>query len=188
MGAIHRDTEASLPEEIERVLRLHSVWIASNGRQGMRAEFVGRDLRGLNFSSCDVRGVTFEDSDLTGTAFVRSELFLTSFRRANLEGADFSLARLAGTNFSECRLGGASFVGARVEGAEILDPAGKRTGKSLPARFRNADLREANFVGAILDGGPHADHTFQGARVRAGTGSRSEELTSELQSLMRISY
>src|SRR3546814_5805450 len=40
MGAIHRDTEASLPEEIERVLRLHSVWIASNGRQGMRAEFV----------------------------------------------------------------------------------------------------------------------------------------------------
>src|SRR3546814_13112502 len=89
MGAIHRDTEASLPEEIERVLRLHSVWIASNGRQGMRAEFVGRALRGLHFSSCAVRGVTFEASDLTGTAFVRSALLLTSFRRPPLAGPAF---------------------------------------------------------------------------------------------------
>src|SRR3546814_11914079 len=109
MGAIHRDTEASLPEEVERALRLHSVWIASNGRQGMRAEFVGRDLRGLNFSSCDVRGVTFEDSDLPGTAFVRSDLLLPSLRRATLEGDAFSLARLAGPRSEESRQGNAGF-------------------------------------------------------------------------------
>src|SRR3546814_12027891 len=113
MGAIHRDTEASLPEEVERALRLHSVWIASNGRQGMRAEFVARDLRGLNFSSCDVRGLTFEDSDLTGTAFVISALFLTSFRKANMESAYFWLARLAGTTLSECTARGARFADAR---------------------------------------------------------------------------
>ena len=49
MGAIHRATESSMPEEIETALRFHSTWIASNGRLGMRAVFLGKDMRGLDF-------------------------------------------------------------------------------------------------------------------------------------------
>ena len=56
MGAIHRDTEHTLPDDIEQALRFHSTWIASNGRTGMRAEFVGRDLRGLDFELAADRG------------------------------------------------------------------------------------------------------------------------------------
>src|SRR3546814_2618647 len=59
------------------------------------------------------------------------------------------------------------------------------TGESVPVRKRSAFQEDAV---AHEPGGDDLPYVFGGAIVTRGGGLRSEEHTSELQSLMRISY
>src|SRR3546814_4203748 len=67
-------------------------------------------------------------------------------------------------------------------------PLGDTGAPLLPVTMRNLIGREIEGVPALLAGGTCHVHHYGKAEVRAGRKLRSEEHTSELQALMRISY
>src|SRR3546814_7196333 len=95
-------------------------------------------------------------------------------------------------------LRGANLEGARLNGADMRDArlGPLRTGERSyvtnlrEALLRRSDLRGADLQGARLVAADLTDAALFRARLDGCdlTGARSEEHTSELQSLMRISY
>src|SRR3546814_1920299 len=75
--------------------------------------------------------------------------------------------------------------GAGLDGVGALGPLSALTGGAVDADVARARVADLTPAGSVEDGRPLG----AGARdLAAGAGGRSEEHTSELQSLMRISY
>lgn len=72
-----------LRSDLDEVLRLHTVWINSNGVDGVKANLSGVDLSGENLSGTD--------------------LYRANLSGANLSGANLSGAELSGADLSHCR-------------------------------------------------------------------------------------
>src|SRR3546814_14555885 len=89
---VYRTGEA-LPPEIEEILKLHSLWIATGGAEGSRADLSGRNLDGCSFASCDLRAAELHEASLKGADFSNAQLMFTSFLRAELQEAVFDLDR-----------------------------------------------------------------------------------------------
>ena len=159
-GAIYRDSETPLPEDIEDALRQHSVWIASNGAVGQRADFKGRNLDGLNFSSCDVRGGFLRRLLSSERSVCPLELFLTSFNGADLARRDMSFSRVHGTGFREANLTEVLLIGAKIAEAKIIGADGKATGKCISTRFAESNLIGCNLSGAEFDGADFTGAAF----------------------------
>jgi hypothetical protein len=70
------------PDEIERMLAEHRVYLETEYHQGHRANFASADLTGWDFSSLNLRGVKMD--------------------RAALRGADFTGAHLQSANLVVC--------------------------------------------------------------------------------------
>ena len=75
--------------DLDHILRLHTLWRACDP-EGRRADFGGKDLRGLSFANIDC----------TNVRFVRANCANVCFIRANCIGADFTGANCASANFT----------------------------------------------------------------------------------------
>jgi uncharacterized protein YjbI with pentapeptide repeats len=111
-------------------LAAHRLWLRTEGKDGLRADFTGADLRSVPLSACDLRhakmidcrlddvslaGTNLESADLSGASLVGASLPETNLKHAkldnvSLEGADLSLSKflkagqLCGCNLSHAKL------------------------------------------------------------------------------------
>src|ERR1700736_2140972 len=70
------------PDEIERMLAEHRVYLETEYHQGHRANFASADLAGRDFSGLNLGGIKMDRALLSGADFTRAHL-----QSANLIGA-----------------------------------------------------------------------------------------------------
>ena len=76
------------PDEIERMLALHQLYLETEYHEGHRANFASTDLAGRDFSGLNLRGVKMDRAVLRG---------------ADLTGANLQSANLIGAILQEAR-------------------------------------------------------------------------------------
>lgn len=94
---MHRRKDNS--KEIDEVLDLHELWVASGFRKGKRADFSGADLSKVDFSNRNMSGARFKNATLKGAKLVD-----TIFHGANLNGANLAGAIMFDTVFRRVNL------------------------------------------------------------------------------------
>src|ERR1700730_16322173 len=77
------------PDEIERLLAEHRLYLETEYHEGHRANFSSVDLAGRDFSGLNLRGIKMDRAVLRSADFVEARL-----QRANLIGAILQQARL----------------------------------------------------------------------------------------------
>src|SRR6201987_3488825 len=98
------------PDEIERMLAEHRLYLETEYHEGHRANFSSADLTGRDFSRLNLRGIKMDRAVLTRADFTGAQL-----QSANLVGALAEQACLDRANLSRARLSGANLVLASLE-------------------------------------------------------------------------
>ena len=109
---------------LKKILKKHEKWL--NGeRGGIRANFSGMRLRGVDFSGMDLRYADFSYTDLRGADFGGADLKCACFGDADLDSANLSFANLNGANLSFASLNGANLFKASIKNicGNIMDLA-----------------------------------------------------------------
>src|SRR6201987_5486947 len=91
------------PDQTERMLAEHRLYLESEYHQGHRANFSSTDLTGRDFSGLNLRGIKMDRALLSGADFTGAHLQSASLigalaERACFDRADLSRARLSGAN------------------------------------------------------------------------------------------
>jgi hypothetical protein len=91
------------PDEIERMLAQHRLYLESEYHQGHRANFSSVDLAGQDFSGLNLRGIKMDravlkGADFSGAHLQSANLIGAILREACFDRADLSRARLNGAN------------------------------------------------------------------------------------------
>jgi uncharacterized protein YjbI with pentapeptide repeats len=100
------------PDETERMLAEHRLYLETEYHQGHRANFSSADLTGRDFSGLNLRGIKMDRALLSGADFSGAHL-----QGANLVGALAEQACFDGADLSRARLSGANLVSASLEDA-----------------------------------------------------------------------
>src|ERR1700747_1808630 len=100
------------PDQIERMLTKHRLYLETEYHQGHRANFSSADLTGRDFSGLNLRGIKMDRALLSGADFSGAHL-----QAANLVGAIAERACLDRADLSRARLSGANLVSASLESA-----------------------------------------------------------------------
>jgi len=129
----------------------HGKWLQSNGTEGSRANFEGKDMAGADLAATVLAGAGFRRADLSDAALAETRLDGADLRFASLSAADcrgatmgvaqmrhadLRLANLEGANLRGADLSGAKLRGARLTGADFSG-----------ATLVETDLREADLSG-----------------------------------------
>jgi hypothetical protein len=149
------------PEKIKADIAAHKLWLDTDGREGVRIDWCGKDLPGAtlayaNLTGATLRGATLRWATLRGANFYRADLAGADFHQANLSEAnlqwtDLYKANLRGANLSEANLSEANLYGARLSEADLRG-ADLRGTDLTRANLSGANLSEANLTGADLAG------------------------------------
>lgn len=86
-------------KEIDAILDLHEIWVASGFRAGKRADFTGADLSKVDLSNRNMSGARFKNTILKGATLID-----TIFHGANLNGANLAGAKMFDTVFRRVNL------------------------------------------------------------------------------------
>jgi len=100
------------PDEIERMLADHRLYLGTEYHEGHRANFASADLTGRDFSGLTLRGIKMDRAVLRDADFSGANL-----QSANLIGAILQAACLDRVDLSGARLSGANLVSASLENA-----------------------------------------------------------------------
>src|SRR5712691_13037071 len=84
------------PDEIERLLAEHRLYLETEYHQGHRANFSSADLTGRDFSGLNLRGIKMDRAVLTGVGFTGAKLQRANLIGAILQEARFDCAYLSG--------------------------------------------------------------------------------------------
>jgi uncharacterized protein YjbI with pentapeptide repeats len=98
------------PDEIERMLAEHRLYLETEYHEGHRANFSSVDLTGRDFSGLNMRGVRMDRAVLRGADFTGAHL-----QSANLAGAIAEHACFDRADLSRARLSGANLVSASLD-------------------------------------------------------------------------
>src|SRR5882672_10989397 len=90
------------PDEIERMLAEHQLYLETEYHEGHRANFSSADLTGWDFSGLNLRGVKMDRAVLRGADFTGAHL-----QAANLVGAIAEQVCFDSADLSRARLSGA---------------------------------------------------------------------------------
>ena len=110
------------PDEMERILAEHQLYLETEYHQGHRANFSSADLTGRDFSGLNLRGIKMDRALLSGADFTGAHLQSVNLVGAIAEGACFDRADL-----SRARLSGANLASANFEGRNSPTPASSRS-------------------------------------------------------------
>ncbi len=137
------------PEELESILSEHEKWLESDGKIGVQADLMGRDLGHANFKKADLR-----HADLSGTILFKANLKGALLTGARLQGADLYIANLQEANLQEANLQEANLIEANLHEANLIDAyleeANLDTADLSMADLSDAYLAEANLTSACL--------------------------------------
>jgi len=117
----------------------HGKWLASQGAEGSRANFDGKDLAGADLTGTVLAGAGFRRADLSDAALAEARLDGADLRFASLSAADCAGAALGVAQLRHANLQLANLEGANLRGADLSG-----------AKLRGARLAGADFSGAIL--------------------------------------
>src|SRR3979411_18401 len=95
------------PDEIERMLAEHQLYLETEYHEGHRANFASADLTGRDFSGLNSPRINVDRAVLRSADFIGARL-----QRANLIGAILQQARFDRADLSGARLSGANLVSA----------------------------------------------------------------------------
>jgi len=161
---------------IQEPLRLHELWLETNGQQGARliakeANFRRLDLREADLRRADLNGADLSEANLKGADLRRADLSNANFRGANLSNSNFSEANLKGADLRGADLAEAYLIraylivadlkGAKLNGADLnganlseanLSKANLNRADLSGANLSNANLSEAQLILADLSG------------------------------------
>jgi uncharacterized protein YjbI with pentapeptide repeats len=84
------------PDEIERMLAEHWLYLETGYHQGHRANFASADLAGRDFSGLNLRGIKMDRAVLNGADFTGAHLQSPNLVGALTEQACFDRADLSG--------------------------------------------------------------------------------------------
>jgi uncharacterized protein YjbI with pentapeptide repeats len=102
------------PLRVADMVKWHGIWIASEGSEGIRADFSGADLSAIDLSGrnlclADLSGAVLADTKLTGALLIAAD-----FRDANLTRANLAEADLRGANFQGAHRRDADLSNSRI--------------------------------------------------------------------------
>ena len=120
-------------------------------------------------ADAEMAEATFVDADLSRSSIVRANLENADFTGANLYRADLTKAVLTEANFRRADLDDAILDGANLQGANLVSADFSEIDFEVNPNFRGADLRNANFLRATLNG-----VDFSGARLEEANFNRAE--------------
>src|SRR5258708_12123981 len=100
------------PDEIERMLAEHRLYLETEYHQGHRANFSSADLAGRDFSGLNMRGIKMDRAVLTRADFTGAHL-----QSANLVGALAEQACFDRADLSRAPLTAANLVSSSLEDA-----------------------------------------------------------------------
>lgn len=129
-------------EEIAGILEEHLKWTQTRGKEGLPANFDGKNLVGAN-----LRGAYLAQATLQSTQLMAANLEGANLIAANLKNAFLGEAILRYAKLQSAELQGAYLVEADLEKAD-LDGADLRGAFLTKANIRGAKLRGANFANA----------------------------------------
>ena len=105
--------------ELNKILKKHEIWIATDWKEGEKA-----DLSYANLSGANLSGIRLCEANLCSADLSSADLRKTDFFRADLSEADLSEADLCGAMLYAADLSGADLSGACLEGVKGLTKAG----------------------------------------------------------------
>ena len=144
---------------IQEYLRLHKLWLETDGQKDTRLIGKEADLRKADLRKADLRKADLRGADLRGANLFQADLSEANLWQANLSGANLSEANLSEANLSEANLSEARLSGANLVFAEFrranlfqanLFQANLWTADLSDAHLSRADLRGANLAGGDL--------------------------------------
>lgn len=142
-------------EQIKKTCEAHEKWLASDGREGERADFSHADLGGARLNGVNLEKANLNDARLKG-AFLNS----ANLKEAMLERADLRFVRAMNATFD-----GASLDFANLEEA-ILTSSTFEDAQLAFASLKEAKLGHVNFTGANLSGANFAYASIGGCHFR----------------------
>ena len=124
--------------------------------------------------NADLAEATFVDADLSRSSLVGANLEKADFTRAALYRANLNQAVLSDANFRRANLIGVFLNGANLQRANLASADFSEIYFDINPDFRGADLRNANFYKAILNGVDFSDARldeakFNGAELNGAT-------------------
>ncbi len=125
--------------DVAALVAEHGKWLHSQGAEGKRANFAGKDLAGAELAGMILAGAGFRHADLSDAALAECRLDGADFRHASLSAADCSRAVLGVAQLRHANLRLANLEGANLRGADLSG-----------AQLGGARLAGADFTGAIL--------------------------------------
>ncbi len=131
---------AEVSPELAETLRLHALWLSTDGDDDEQADLTERDLSGVCFSRRDPRNIIADRANFQRANFEHADL-----SRAQLEGADFSNANLQFCALDRAHIQCANFTGAKLKRASLHLCDAKH------AKFEDADLRLSDLTASRLD-------------------------------------
>jgi len=165
--------------DVGAVIEQHGLWIASNGKQGAKANLEGMSLSGVslsgqNLAKANMRGTDLSNADLSHCVLIDADmrnaiLSQTVLNQAQMAGAKIRHADLQFAQLADAGLQGSDFAGADMRGA-VLTGADLSGANLLGVDLRGADVTGINLSQKQLDRA-RGDHTTKlppGLFVRMG--------------------
>jgi uncharacterized protein YjbI with pentapeptide repeats len=182
------------PPKLQEILDAHELWLASDARDGCRADLSGSDLKGINLSGANLRGAfmqgaNLDEAILSGAELIHADLRDALLRRANLRGANLLLADFTGADLSGADLSGTTrddmeelghvrrgprFRDANLKGADMRDSV------CYMSDFSGSNCRDVALQGAVLEGANLSSNDLSGLNLTGVDLSRANLQGSDL--------
>lgn len=139
-----------MPEtHIQEMVKDHSLWLESGGKQGNRLDLDGVDLSGFKPNVKVLSASRFRQCNLSGADFGGLNIDMVDFSYSSLEGANLQGVSAQGTNFRSANLSNANLRSGKF----CPMPLARR--HAWPANFdhtilHGADLTQASFSHAVM--------------------------------------
>lgn len=149
-------TAARMREMVE----LHRRWLLSDGREGYKAVFIGKDLSAHRelLQDADLTRAEFAQANLSNMSLTGTKFLGCQMQQANLTGVDALMADFGGANLANAALVGAKCQRANFRGTNLLHADLQRAVLDAAdlsrANLRMANMRRTSLKDAILS---HAD-------------------------------
>ena len=137
-------------DEIVEDLRNHELWALSDGKEGLKAIFKEKVLKGGDFRFRTLSAIDFSKSDLRACLFNDSVIAASDFSNTKASYCNFSEADARGIRLENARFSFCSFVDADFTPLSIKGVAAGLPSRFGGAVFTNCDLSRAKLTPELL--------------------------------------